>query len=170
MAGFKRFVSPEGEPMPGAAAEGLQNADPFPLAPACNLAITRHLLLDIGGFDESLPRYGFEDTDLYWRLQDEGYPLAYAPDARIAYYISNLPTAASKVFQLARGRMLMAKRHPAFDPSGHSLLSCIRDIVRRLLNLPMQLLFPGAVPSPGSGTCAKLWRALAASADTGATG
>lgn len=145
-AGFKRFVSPDGQPRPGAAPEGLHRAHPYHFAPACNLAITRSVLLEAGGFDESLPRYGFEDTDFCWRLQALGYPLLYAPEARITYYISDRTTAGRKVFLLARGRMLMARRHPFVDPAELSLASCLKDLAGRALLLPIRLLRPGSTP------------------------
>lgn len=145
-AGFKRFVSPDGRPRSGLAAEGLQRARPFPFAPACNLAITRSVLLEVGGFDESLPRYGFEDTDFCWRLQQARFPLLYAPEARITYYVSDRSTAARKVFMLARGGMLMARRYPAVGLTSPSLPLCLKDIVVRALRLPVRLLSPQNAP------------------------
>jgi GT2 family glycosyltransferase len=49
-------------------------------ASSSNMALTRAVFDELGGFDESYASYG-EDTDLSWRAQLAGYRLGYAKDA-----------------------------------------------------------------------------------------
>ena len=53
--------------------------------PAGNLAVYKQLLEKFGGFDENL-RYN-EDSDLCYRVQEEGYRIIYAAKARIYHFI-----------------------------------------------------------------------------------
>lgn len=49
----------------------------------CNMAFQRHLLLELGGFDEALdtgkPLPGGGDLDIFYRIIRAGYPLIYEP-------------------------------------------------------------------------------------------
>jgi GT2 family glycosyltransferase len=49
----------------------------------CNMAFQRHLLLELGGFDEALdtgkPLPGGGDLDIFYRVIRAGYPLVYEP-------------------------------------------------------------------------------------------
>jgi glycosyltransferase involved in cell wall biosynthesis len=51
----------------------------------CNAAFRREALVDVGGFDESYPVPGGEDTDLCTRLRGAGYRLGVAPDALVRH-------------------------------------------------------------------------------------
>jgi glycosyltransferase involved in cell wall biosynthesis len=51
----------------------------------CNAAFHREALLAVGGFDESYPVPGGEDTDLCSRLRGAGYRLGVAPDALVRH-------------------------------------------------------------------------------------
>ena len=53
--------------------------------PAGNLAVYKRLLEKFGGFDENL-RYN-EDSDLCYRVQEEGYRIIYAAKATIHHFI-----------------------------------------------------------------------------------
>ena len=53
--------------------------------PAGNMAVYKQLLEKYGGFDENL-RYN-EDSDLCYRVQEEGYRIIYAAKARIYHFI-----------------------------------------------------------------------------------
>jgi GT2 family glycosyltransferase len=56
----------------------------LPAASSSNMAMSRALFEELGGFDESYASYG-EDTDLSWRAQLAGYPLVYAKDAVVVW-------------------------------------------------------------------------------------
>jgi glycosyltransferase involved in cell wall biosynthesis len=51
----------------------------------CNLSLKRGFLRQAGSFDEDFRGYGFEDTELGYRLQKNGLRLLYNPDA-LAYH------------------------------------------------------------------------------------
>lgn len=53
--------------------------------PSGNMAVRKHLLESLGGFDEKL-RYN-EDNYLCYRVRKEGYRIIYASEARIYHYI-----------------------------------------------------------------------------------
>lgn len=55
----------------------------FPIAPTCNLGVTRAAIDEIGGFDGSF-RTG-QDLELCLRLWAAGTPLSYVPDAVVQY-------------------------------------------------------------------------------------
>ena len=49
-------------------------------AQTCNAAVRRDVFLEVGGFDESLPPYGVEDSDLSSRVLAAGHRIGPAPD------------------------------------------------------------------------------------------
>jgi len=49
--------------------------------PTANLSVRRKQFLQVGGFDSTMPRYGGEDVDLGFRLDNQGLRIATAPDA-----------------------------------------------------------------------------------------
>jgi GT2 family glycosyltransferase len=53
--------------------------------PGCNIAIRRDALLHIGGFDPIFLRAG-DDVDVCWRLQAQGWPVAFAPAALVWHH------------------------------------------------------------------------------------
>lgn len=144
IAGFKRYRGPAGFDIPDAGPPGISASHPYPFAPTCNLAVPRSVAIEVGGFDESLPRYGFEDVDFCWRVQRAGYPLRYQPNARITYHLSGRATAARKVFLLASGRMAMLRRHDFSEDPPPSLWRLAKNLVAAVASLPYHLIIPGA--------------------------
>lgn len=137
-------VSPSGQPLPRTFPHGLTSTEFLPHAGNCNLAITRRCFADLGGYDESLPRYGFEDVDICWRAQERGYSLTYCPDAIIYFSLSPKIAAVRKEFLIAQGRVAMSRRHPhAFQ--GFTLARCLTNFGAQLVMLPWLLLRPGDV-------------------------
>jgi GT2 family glycosyltransferase len=56
--------------------------------PGCNLAIRRHALLAIGGFDRRYRAAG-DDVDVCWRLQKAGWTIGYHPAALVWHHRRN---------------------------------------------------------------------------------
>ncbi|HKG36836.1 MAG TPA: glycosyltransferase [Solirubrobacterales bacterium] len=56
----------------------------------CNVAYPREVLERLGGFDESFPSPGAEDTDLAWRAIEAGAPASYVPDALVHHAVNQL--------------------------------------------------------------------------------
>lgn len=53
----------KGRPRPDANIPGPRPTAYLPFAPSGNMAISRSCFFALGGFDESLPPYGYEDVD-----------------------------------------------------------------------------------------------------------
>lgn len=113
---------------PGFFPQGLMQTSYLPHVGNCNCAINRSLFFAVGGYDESLPKYGFEDVDLSWRVQEAGYSVEYVENARIKFRISGSSASLKKKFILGQGRVLMARRYPKYDSASYSLLYCINKI------------------------------------------
>lgn len=134
--------SPRGEPLPSTFPHGLTPTPYLPHAGNCNLAITRGCFEALGGYDESLPRYGFEDVDLCWRAQEAGFTLRYCPEAIVYFSISPKRKAVKKEFLIAQGRVAMAGRHPqAYQ--GFTLRSTVAHLATTTALLPLRLASPG---------------------------
>ncbi|MGP5056317.1 glycosyltransferase family 2 protein [Brachybacterium paraconglomeratum] len=109
---------------------GLVATSYLPHIGCANAAVDRLTFLEVGGFDESLPRYGFEDVDLSWRIQEAGHPIVYLPDAVVHFSLSGSRASVRKRFELGKGRVLMARRFPRYDATEYTVLSTVRDAGR----------------------------------------
>ncbi|WP_237197451.1 glycosyltransferase family 2 protein [Rothia nasimurium] len=116
----------KGNYLPSLFPRGLIGTSYLPHVGNCNCAIDRKLFFEIGGYDESLPRYGFEDVDFSWRIQEAGYPIEYVDEALIRFRVSDSKTSLKKKFLLGKGRVLMARRYPRYDSASYSLGYCIK--------------------------------------------
>lgn len=106
----------------------------------CNCAVSRELFFDIGGYDESLPRYGFEDVDFSWRVQESGYPIEYEPGALIRFQVSDSKVSLKKKFLLGKGRVLMARRYRQYDSASYTPAYCVKKISEISRNIIHQAL------------------------------
>lgn len=122
-------VDANGTPKPGVFGAGLIATSYLPHVGNCNCAISRNLFHAVGGYDESLPRYGFEDVDLSWRVQEAGFPLIYVDDAVVRFTLSSDAASIRKRFRLGQGRVLMARRFPEYDPQQYTVRSTATDLV-----------------------------------------
>lgn len=109
---------------------GLTSTPYLPYVGASNFAVPSALYRQLGGMDESLPRYGFEDVDFSWRLQEAGHRLVYAPEAVVHFTLSGTSASVRKRFQLGQGRVLMARRFPQYDASQYTVRSTARTLAR----------------------------------------
>lgn len=78
-----------------------------------NLSLSRSVLIEVGGFDETFRLYGHEDYELALRLLRVGVSLLYSPQA-VAYQRYDKDFAALAHDCTARGRtaVLFARKHP----------------------------------------------------------
>ena len=60
----------------------------------CNLSLKTEFLRHVGGFDEAFKGYGYEDTELGYRLQKNGMRLFYNP-AAVAYHYKHVSFAGA---------------------------------------------------------------------------
>jgi GT2 family glycosyltransferase len=71
-----------------------------PYVSACSL-FNRETFLEVGGFDESLPR--LHDWDLFLRLAERGYQGTYVPEVLYhAYYLPGASVTSDHDYQTAR--------------------------------------------------------------------
>lgn len=88
--------------------------------------------LTLGGCDESLPRYGFDDVEFSWRAQESGFTLLGLEDAVVDYTLSSSRASVRKRFLLGQGRVLMARRFPRYDAATYTLRSTLAELLRAL--------------------------------------
>lgn len=99
-------------------ADGLQHtaSHSLPHAGAGNMGIRRATFLRLGGFDENILR--LEDTDLSWRVQQDGTPLAFVPEV-VAHV--RLRSSWRGMFTQGRGygsaHHALERRYPADRPA-----------------------------------------------------
>jgi O-antigen biosynthesis protein len=67
---------------PGSPTHVLLNDQIAEHVPGCNMAFRRNVLLEIGGFNPIFARAG-DDVDVCWRVQRQGYRIAFAPSALV---------------------------------------------------------------------------------------
>lgn len=139
-------IGPDGAPRPETFPHGLTSTPYLPHVGNCNMAITRNCFAAIGGYDESLPRYGFEDVDISWRAQEAGYPIHYVPEAIVHFSVSPKVKALKKEFLIAQGRVAISLRHPEAYPGGFTLSGCLANLSRRAVALPWRMIHPGTAP------------------------
>lgn len=109
---------------------GLVATSYLPTVVGANCAVARSTLLAVGGFDESLPPYGFDDVDFSWRVQEAGFPLVYAPGAEVDFTLSDTAASVRKRFLLGQGRVLMAHRYPRYDSARYTPWTTVRELLQ----------------------------------------
>ncbi len=111
-----------------------------------NLAVQRRVLAELGGFDETLDRFGDESVrDLVFRLLRSGRSLTYVPSARVAYVPPAGPATLNRHrHEAGRGfaAYLWKRRHDV--PPSYLLRFALRQWWGRHL-LP-RLRYPDGIP------------------------
>lgn len=142
LGGRVEAYQPNGDPAFGTFPDGLIWTPYLPHVGGANHAMTRECFFAVGGYDESLPSYGYDDVDVSWRVQEQGLPILYCSDAVMRFTLSTPASAVRKKYLLSKGRVLMAKRHPgAFTP--FTLSGCVQTLVNRSVWLPYRMWRPG---------------------------
>ena len=96
----------------------------------------------VGGFDESLGPYGYEDTDLGYRLEKGGIPMRFLAGARAVNRDVPLPEAHwAKVRKAGAAKAALLKRRPELRKvfrraNWNGTLGWFLDILHLLLFLP----------------------------------
>ncbi|MDO5700986.1 MAG: glycosyltransferase [Bowdeniella nasicola] len=123
-------VGADGTVRPPACIRGYTATPYLPHVPGASFAIPREAYFAVGGFDESLPHYGYDDVDFSWRVQEAGIPVGYAEDAVVRFTLSGNATSVRKRFFLGMGRVLMARRYPAYDSRHYGAPAVLADAAR----------------------------------------
>lgn len=85
------------------------------LYPTCNILYRRHVLEEVGGFDERFDAPVREDTDLAFAVLELGYEIRSANDAVIYHHVRpGEPWGILRSARQARFEVLLYKKHPAY--------------------------------------------------------
>ena len=118
-----------GDSETGASALGVVQTPYLSHVGGACMAVTRAACDAVGGFDQTLPTYGFEDVVFSWRVQEAGFPLLSVPDAAVDFTVSGNSASIRKRFRLGQGRVLMARRFPAYDARRYTVGGTLKDAV-----------------------------------------
>jgi GT2 family glycosyltransferase len=81
-----------------------------------NVSVKRRLLVDVGGFEESLP-FGYEDLELAYRLHLRGLRLLYNRKAKAEHlHAMTLESWKQRVALVARAERRFVELHPEIPP------------------------------------------------------
>lgn len=143
-AGGQSFARhPDGRPEPTFIPEGLITTRYLPFASNSNFAIERTVFFDVGGYDESLPRYGAEDLELCWRLQEAGHELSYVAEAEVDYTISSHGVRVRKEILSSQARMAAQLRHPlAFGDQQPTFVRAAARLLATAARFPWRMVRP----------------------------
>lgn len=143
VGGHAVAVTRNGEPRPEVTVSSLVESVYLPFAPGCNFAVTADAFRAVGGFDETLPAYGFDDVDFSWRIQEAGYPLLYLPNAEILFTVSDRLSSIKKQYMSAKARMGVVARHPGYADKGHTMSSALKGAAKEAALFPLRMVRPG---------------------------
>jgi glycosyltransferase involved in cell wall biosynthesis len=89
--------------------------------PGCNMAFSRAVLNEIGGFDPVFRKAG-DDVDICWRLQQQGHKIGFSPAGFVWHY--RRPTVRAYLKQqngYGEAEALLLRKHPQyFNSAGRS--------------------------------------------------
>jgi len=113
----------------------------FPLVETCNFAVRKDVLVRAGGFDEGLPGYGGDDSELALRLRLLGYHIQGVPDMVIlAQQTTGSVARIKKVFKSAQSEVYIWRKYPEVFPGrltwnhvARRFLSSSRELITGLL-------------------------------------
>lgn len=105
--------------------ESMQLPQPFSLypdladyvtwGPTAHLSVRRKQFLQVGGFDITMPRYGGEDVDLGFRLDNQGLRIATVPNAVAEHAIETWSTWRQnlrRLWSFGKADYYLLMRHP----------------------------------------------------------
>jgi cellulose synthase/poly-beta-1,6-N-acetylglucosamine synthase-like glycosyltransferase len=106
---------------PGGPTHVLLNDEVAEHIPGCNMAFTKKVMQEVGGFEPIFAAAG-DDVDYCWRLQNKGYTVGFSPAATVWHYRRNTVKAYLKQ-QMGYGKAeaLLYFKHPyRFNMLGQS--------------------------------------------------
>jgi GT2 family glycosyltransferase len=83
----------------------------LPYAVSANMALTREVFDELGGFDENFA-VGADEMDFCWRAQYEGFSVGFAPEAIVAYrFKTQLPGLVRQLYSYGQGCARLRAKH-----------------------------------------------------------
>ncbi len=98
---------------------------------SCNFGVQRDVFFQVGGFDESLPPYGCEDSEFSIRLLESGHTIT--PALEMVLYFRRtvgFRRTLRKVYMSGIAETVVWSRHPGASPHQLSLRTVLGDLVR----------------------------------------
>ena len=109
-SGLDRYEAVNSSLIMGRHAMRSQKTDTAFYVPSCNLLVKRDVFRRIGGFREAL--VVGEDVDLCWRMQDQGFRLAFQPVGKVLHKHRNrLYFFCRRRFEYGTSEPLLQKMH-----------------------------------------------------------
>ena len=110
-SGLDRYEAVNSSLIMGQHGMRSQKTDTAFYVPSCNLLVKRNVFRSIGGFREEL--VVGEDVDLCWRIQDQGFQVAFQPVGRVLHKHRNrLLPFCKRRFEYGTSESLLQKLHP----------------------------------------------------------
>lgn len=132
--GLIRRLNPE-----GTKAGQIMNPSVFtdlPIVESCNFGLKREVLLSVGGFDEGLPQYGMDDSELSLRLRKAGFRIVGCTQMEIwAQYSTEIFTRMKKVFSSGRAEIYVWSKHSDIYSTRLTYRYIIWDLLHSLRSL-----------------------------------
>jgi len=89
-----------------------------------NLSLTKASFMEVGGFDETFPKSGFEDTEFAYRAAKQGYRVIYSPSAAgVHQHHGTLRQTGEHFYSYQISAALLMQRQPAMK----GMLPHLRD-------------------------------------------
>jgi cellulose synthase/poly-beta-1,6-N-acetylglucosamine synthase-like glycosyltransferase len=126
--GGPNFPPPEASLVPAAVAVSpggpthvLLNDEVAEHIPGCNMAFTKKVMQEVGGFEPVFAAAG-DDVDFCWRLQNKGYAVGFSPAATVWHYRRNTVKAyVRQQMGYGKAEALLYFKHPyRFNMLGQS--------------------------------------------------
>lgn len=98
---------------------------------SCNFAVRRDTFFAVGGFDESLPPYGIEDSEFSLRVLDRGLSIVAAPDMLLYFRRTvGFRKTMGKVYASGVAETVVWHRYPQNYGRPITLLAALGDLVK----------------------------------------
>jgi glycosyltransferase involved in cell wall biosynthesis len=109
--------------------------DPFYTFITNNISVRRRVIEEVGGFDEDFKNYGFQDSELGYRIKRKGYLFAWAPKAVGQIFACGISYEQSRerARQVGLSARIFARKHPegkwkvGINPANH-LFYCLTSL------------------------------------------
>lgn len=97
----------------------------------CNFGVRREVFFDVGGFDESLPPYGCDDSEFSLRLLAAGHQITPAPGMLLYFRRTlGLRRTLRKVYLSGIAETVVWRRHPLAFATPLTLRTVVVDLAR----------------------------------------
>jgi glycosyltransferase involved in cell wall biosynthesis len=124
----------------------------------CNFGVHRDLFFAVGGFDESLPPYGCDDSEFSLRVLDAGHVITAAHGMELFFRrTEGLRPTLRKVYLSGIAETVVWQRHPATFDGRPTLAGVLGDLVAWPVRAARQLAARDATPKSLARSAVTAW-------------